>query len=159
MRDSLLELFRTGILWPVHLGMSIDEILTELGQPNSISHQSAGASHQPSIWLFGSPSANNLQLFIQDEQIKGFGLYLWGLLDTQSLPPIFSAENWQITGQTTVKEFTHLLNMENIKWVIHKPLTFDQQICVLVQSQVHVLWSLETHDGIEKIILWEDRDT
>lgn len=115
MRDSLSEFLRTGILSPVRLGMPSDEVLAELGQPDDVTYQSAKAPNKPSIWLFGSPSSSNLQLFFQDEQIKGIGLYLWGHLDIQSLPSVLSAENWQITGRTTFGEFTHLLNMESIK--------------------------------------------
>lgn len=148
MRDSLLEFLRIGILSPVCLDMRSNEVFTELGQPDDVSYQSIKAPNKSSIWLFGSPSSSNLQLFFQDEQIKGIGLYLWGNLDIQSLPSVFAAENWEITGRTAVEEFTQLLNRERITWDIHQPLTFDRQICILVQSNAHAFWSPEDQNGL-----------
>lgn len=157
MHDSLLEFLRTGILSSIHLGMTTNDVLAKLGQPNDVSYQNNAKPSKPSIWRFGSPRLNNLQLFIQDGQIKGVGLYLWGCRDIQSLPSALLAKNWQITGHTTFEEFTHLLNTKDIKWTIDESFTFEGQVCVLAQSNAHAFWTHGEHDGLQKIVLSDNR--
>ncbi|MEM1370055.1 MAG: hypothetical protein AAGG02_19035 [Cyanobacteria bacterium P01_H01_bin.15] len=108
------------------------------------------------ILLFGGQGDANLQLTFVDDRVHGIWIYFWGSTDTHSIPDCLDAPSWTINGQTSIDELTEKLSEASTQWRIHKPLTFDDQTCVLVESNVLCLWS---HDGkctLQKIMLIDE---
>jgi len=139
----------------IRLGMSADELLAALGKPDDVGCQRATDAADVSIWLYGSQGANNLQVPLLEKRVIGIWLYLWGSTDVCTLPLVFSAKDWTIDGRTTIPEFKRLLDAEDIKWRTHAPLTFNTQTCILVESNVHAIWTHDEHETLEKIMLTE----
>jgi hypothetical protein len=150
VRDFLLEFLRTGMLGTIRLGMSSDELRDVLGEPNDVGYQ----RKDDLIWLFGSQTSG-IQIPLANNRVTGIWVNLRGVHKIDSIPVILSPTNWQITGHTTIEEFTEIMNAENIKWKTYKPLTFDTQTCIVLQSDVHVVWAHDGAEGLEKIMLTE----
>jgi len=148
VHDFLLEFMRTGMLGTIRLGMSSDELRDVLGAPDDVGCQ----RKDDSLWLYGS-QASGIQIPLANHRVTGIWVYFWGVHKIDSLPVILSAKNWQITGHTTIGEFTEIMNSQNINWKTYEPLTFDTQTCIVLQSDVSIVWSHDGVKGLEKIML------
>src|SRR4029079_19267984 len=129
---------RTGVLGTIRLGMSSDELRDVLGGPDDLGYPYPGEDNL--IWLYGS-QASGVQIPLANNRVSGIWVYLRCVHKIDSLPVVLCATNWQITGHTTIDEFTEIMNAQNIKWKTYEPLTFDTQTCIVLQSNVHVLWA------------------
>lgn len=144
--DTLLNFLLTGELGDLRTAMTRDAVRTVLGEPDEIATTA-------DIWLFGDQGNTNLQLSFVDDRVHGIWLYFWGSTDTTSIPDCLNASSWTINGQTSIDQLTDQLTVCSAQWRMHEPLSFDGQTCILVESNVHCLWSYDNESTLEKIML------
>ena len=126
--------------------MTRGSVLSLLGEPDDV-------STPDDLWLFGDQGDVNLQLPFVDDRVHGIWLCFWGSTDTNSMPDCLNAPSWTISGQTDIGDFTAQLTACSTQWRIHELLTFDDQTCLLLESNVHCLWSHNGESALQKIML------
>jgi len=97
--------------------------------------------------------AANVQLPFVADRIQGVWVYFWGSTNIDLTPTSLNAASWTINGQSTVDDLTRLLDANSVSWRVHDPLTFVDQTCILLQSNVHCLWSHDNVTELQKILL------
>jgi hypothetical protein len=148
MTDSLLEFMRTGRLGDITLGMSPIELQAHWGKPNDISVDGR-------IWQYGSSEGVNIQLPIIDNRVAGIWIYFWAGTDTDAIPSGILAGDWGVHALASVAEFTDFLDANGLEWSHYEPLTFDDQSCIALRSNVQCSWSHDPGPELEKIMITE----
>ena len=123
---SLIDYLRSGRLGFLALDIPGEQILKTLHSPD----ERTPPSRKLELWKYG-----NLQVALTDHRVSFIGIYFDG--DELKLPEAFEIKDWP-SGKTQKGEFVRKLVSEGVKFEIYPMLTFDNQVCLRLQSGIHV---------------------
>lgn len=138
----ITQFLAEATLGPLGLGMTGDQVIAAIGQPNDIGCQEIRNGLESSIWLYGTADKANLQLRLDRGTLEGIWLYFRGADDLSALPRWMDAESSPIRQTTRVQSFVSWAETLGLAWKTHRSLTFDNQSAIILSpSQVVLIWS------------------
>jgi hypothetical protein len=142
-RSSLMirlsEFLRTGRLGALGLGTKRTDLLAFLGEPEARSE----ARKKLETWKYDS-----LQIALSNDSICLIALYF--AEDPCRLPDAVALDGYKPTSSTEVSQFQNYLVSEQIESEIDPALTFDSQLCLRLNSGIHVYFG---HGKLESLQL------
>ena len=141
------EFLRTGILGPVRVGASQEEIRQTLGPPHGVGNPEA-VRRPFAFWSFGGTF---LQIFFEHRVVTGFGLYFW---HSPRLPPDLSVTEIPFTDAWTMAEVIDYLWDRRIRHRAVSAIPGEPPDRIVAENATSLIFD---HDGkLQKILAWSD---
>lgn len=142
--DCVTGFLKTGRFGQLSLGMPIQEIIQQVGEPSDVGYTRKKRPHENCVYLYGETDKVNLQLAISEGVLTGIWLYFRGSDDTSSLPDWTTPKTCPFKGSMSLNNFFHLADLLGLPWRIYDPHTMDDQTALIVPpAGVHLIWGHE----------------
>lgn len=145
MADCVTEFLRTGVLGPLRLGMTREEIVQAIGEPKDEGLHKDPDPFNHCLLLYGDQGLANLQLFL-DGTLKGIWLYFKSSDDFSSFPDWVVESPIPLRGSMSYEEFTKWADENGLRWEIDSNPYFtndEQTKIVLSESRVGLVFGHE----------------
>jgi|SRR5262245_17518551 len=124
----LQEFMASGILGPIHLGLSKGSVQYILGDPQATSDRRKGLE----LWKY-----DDLQLAIYQDAVYFIGVYVSG--DSIKLPPPLVFDEHILAQIMRLEDMKKFLLANKIAFDVDDKLTFDDQTCLrIAESRVGI---------------------
>jgi hypothetical protein len=131
MKINFIHFLKTGSLGNITLTTSRHEIYDLLGTPDDISYNDK-LWKKAKIWKYHS-----LQIAFEQDKVSLIGIYFREKL---SFPVSIQVDGFFPSECETLESIKSLLATNQIKVELEPKLTFDQQLCLITEKRIHVLF-------------------
>ncbi len=128
---SLREILKEARIGFIGFGTSRDEVRQALGDPEDWRY--GQRMERSDLWKYG-----NLQLWFESDELTFLGIYF--RFPDDILHPNFSMTGFFPTHNTSRREIEDYLRMERLAFEVFEPLTFGDQISLLVESHMNIVF-------------------
>ena len=142
--DTILEFIKTGSLGPVRLGMTSEEIVNAIGEPEDISVKTKPYV----IWKYGSLQIT-FDTTLDKPVVTSIFVYFWPDEKT-TLPDGVRLRGWVPDSETAIDEFIEKMLSEGIELAKNEQHSMKvvfsgeyESICYISIANVHVLFGVD----------------
>lgn len=141
MSDCVTAFLKTGRLGPLHLGMTRQQVVDAIGEPDDMGYSQRRDPFNNCVLLYGETDKVNLQLPLKEGRVTGIWLYFRGSDDVSSLPHWMDPETCPLTGSMMLNDFFSLADQLDLPWRLDYPWTFEDQTALLLPlAKIHLIW-------------------